>query len=407
MLLMHLFFLFQILTLNNAQMKISKTYFLSILLIICAFDGYSQTRVTLFYDENGKGLDTKKNAFFYRSVTLDQHNNPVDTVDDYYMNGQHMAKGKAIIVDKLDNRKSAWVGKVYKYNERGKLSVIHNYDENGFLDGTQTIFNKDGAKSEIYDYNHGNPSKDYYLAYDKKGMELHYSYLTHLPMRLATSDKVIVPFTERKIIYQDGAPVQFYFIDGLSVAVKISDKQQYGKYYEAFVTIENGSGNQFDFDPSDITASLSLKGNVEEGEVYLYKDYIKKVNRRQAWSTAFTAFAEVAAATSAGYSSSTTNAYGITSSGRLVSAHATTTSYNGAAQYAATQNAANNLNQMTGQQYDIKRSISEGYLKLNTIFPNSRIIGFVNITYDSADKIYLNIPVNGKVYHFEFGNTYD
>ena len=388
-------------------MKFFTIYFLFVSLSVCTIDCHAQNRITLYYDENGKGLDTKKNAFFYRSVTFVQHNTPTDTVDDYYMNGQRMAKGKAIIVDKIDNRKSAWTGTVYKYNEKGKLSVIRHYDENGLLDGTQTLFNPDGVKAEVFEYIHGNPAKDYYLAYDKKGTELRYSYLTHLPMRLATTDKVIVPFTERKVIYQDGSPVQFYFLDGLSVAVRISDKQQYGRYYEAFVTIENGSGNQFDFDPTDITASLSLKGKVEEGEVYSYNDYIKKVNRRQAWSTAFTAFAEVAAASSAGYSSSTTNAYGITSSGRLVSAHATTTSYNGAATYAATQNAANNLSQMAGQQYEIKRNISEGYLKLNTIFPNSRIIGFVNITFDSADKIYLNIPVNGKVYHFEFGNTYD
>lgn len=382
-------------------------FLFAILFSLHTFKAYPQNKLTLYYDENGKGLDTKKNAYFYRFVALDQRNLPTDMVDDYYMNGQRMATGKALIVDKLDNRKSAWKGVVNKYNEKGKLAVIHNYDDNGYLNGTQTVFNSDGTKAEVYEYNHGNPSKDYYLAYDKTGAELHYSYLTHQPMRLATTDKVIVPFTERKVIYQDGSPVQFYFLDGLSVAVRISDKQQYGRYYEAFVTIENGSGNQFDFDPTDITASLSLKGKVEAGEVYSYNDYIKKVNRRQAWSTAFTAFAEVAAATSAGYSSSTTNAYGITSSGRLVSAHATTTSYNGAAQYAATQNAANNLNQMAGAQYEIKRNISEGYLKLNTIFPNSRIIGFVNITFDSADKIYLNIPVNGKVYHFEFGNTYD
>jgi hypothetical protein len=385
-----------------------KKYFVIVLLSILmpVKYGFSQTPLLLYYDEMGKGLDSKKKAMFYRSVTLDKNNRPTDTVQDYYANGQRMSRGMASYIDKFDTRKSAWIGKCYRYNEKGKLKAIQNFDDNGMLDGIQTTFNPDGSKGDVYEYIHGNPSSDSYLTYTKQGQQ-RYSYLTHLPMKLATMDKNIVPFTERKVIYQDGSPVQFYFIDGLSVAVKISDKQQYGRYYEAFITIENGSGNQFDFDPSDITASLSLKGAVEDAQVYTYNDYMKKVSRRQAWSTAFTAFAEMAAATSAGYSSSTTNAYGITSSGRLVSAHTTTTSYNGAAQYAATQNAANNVSQLVGQQYEIKRNISEGYLKLNTIFPNSRLIGFVNITFDSADKIYLNIPVNGKMYHFEFSNTLD
>jgi hypothetical protein len=133
---------------------------------------------------------------------------------------------------------------------------------------------------------------------------------------------------------------------------------------------------------------------------------MSKVKRRQGWSTAFAAFAEVAAASSAGYSSSTTNAHAESSSGRSISVHSTTTSYDANAAYNASQNAANNLNQLANTQYDIKNTISQGYLKMNTIFPNSRIVGFVNITFEYADRIYLNIPVNGKVYHFEFSSAY-
>jgi hypothetical protein len=46
------------------------------------------------------------------------------------------------------------------------------------------------------------------------------------------------------------------------------------------------------------------------------------------------------------------------------------------------------MNQLAGQQYDIKKTISEGYLKKNTIFPNSRVVGFVNIKYEKADHVY-------------------
>jgi len=371
-----------------------------VLLLLSTY-AVAQNKTFLYYDINGRGLDTKKKAEFYRVVELDQNNKAVGVVEDFYMNGKPLAKGEAAIVDKFDNSKSRWKGPVQTFNDKGKLVGQYNYDEDGLLDGHQVKYNSEGVKTEEMEYSHGNPTKDYYWAYDKNGATSRYSYLTHLPMRLATSDKVIVPFTEKKLIYQDGIPVQYYFIDGLSVAVKISTKQLYGSYYEAFITIENGSGNQFDFDPSYITASFDLDGKISEAEILSYNDYIKKVKRRQAWTAAFTAFAEAAAATSAGYSSSNLNAYAQGSNGKSVSVHASSTSYNGAATYAASQNAANNVGQMLNQQYDIKRNISEGYLKINTVFPNSRLIGFINIKQENADHILLNVPVNGKVYHFE------
>jgi len=371
------------------------------LLFACAHS-FAQDKLTLYYDANGKGLDTKKKAQFYRLVTFDQNNKPIGAIEDFYMNSKPMAKGEASIIDKFDNANSRWKGEVLTYNEKGKPSGKNNYDEDGNLDGIQLVLNEDGKTIEQAEYLHGNPTKDYYLVYDKKGNESRNSYLTHLPMRLSTSDKKIVPVMERKVIYQDGQPVEFYFADGLSVAVKTSTKQLYGDYYEVYVTIENGSNGQFNFDPTNITVSLKIDGEWTEGEVLSYADYMKKVKRRQAWTAAFSAFAEVASATSAGYSSSTTNAHAQTSSGKSVSVQATTTSYNGAAQYAATQNAVNNMGQLSNQQYDIKQTISDGYLKLNTIMTNSRLIGFVNVKYQESDHILINVPVNGKVYHFEF-----
>ena len=191
-------------------------------LFVCLWTSqiHAQEKLKLYYDQNGKGLDTKKKASFYRVVTFDSNNKPVGIVEDFYMNDKPLAKGEASVIDKFDNRKSKWKGQVQNFSEKGKLASQNNYDDDGLLDGKQINFNSDGVKTEEFDYTHGNPIKDYYLAYDKKGTVTHYSYLTHLPMKLATTDKIIVPFTEKKVIYQDGIPVQFYFEDGLSVAVK-------------------------------------------------------------------------------------------------------------------------------------------------------------------------------------------
>jgi hypothetical protein len=371
------------------------------LLLLFNLNSMAQEKSTLFYDENGKGLDTKKKAVFYRKVTYDEHNKPIGVVEDFHMNNKPFAKGEASVIDKFDNSNSRWKGKVITYNENGKLSGESFYDEEGKLDGIQLFMNEDGIKEKQLEFSHGNPTKDYYLVFDKKGETSRYSYLTHLPMRLATSDKTIVSVMLRKLIYQNDQPVQFYLINGLTVAVKLSTKQIYGNYYEAYVTIENGTDNQFNFDPSYITASLEDGGEVKEGEVLIFKDYDKKVKRKQTWTAAFSAFAEFAAATTAGYSSTTNNAYAKASNGKSLSVQAKSTTYNGAAQYAATQNAANNVSTLVDRQYEIRQTISEGYLKLNTIFPYSRLVGFINIKYHKADHLLLNVPVNGKVYHFE------
>jgi hypothetical protein len=34
------------------------------------------------------------------------------------------------------------------------------------------------------------------------------------------------------------------------------------------------------------------------------------------------------------------------------------------------------------------------------VMPSSRLIGFVNIKYEKADGVLINVPVNGKVYQF-------
>jgi len=363
---------------------------------------FAQEKLTLYYDADGKGLDTKKKAVFYRLANFDDMNRPTGIVHDFYMNDKPLAEGQLANLDKFDHNKSRWKGSVTTYSDKGKLSGHWNYDENGFLDGTQTLLNADGRKEQELEYQHGNPAKDHYLFYDKKGNAIRYSYLTHLPMTLSTTDKDIVPFSNRQTIFEDGQRMQFYSLDGVTVSVKLSTKKLYGNYYEAFITIENGSNPQFDFDPAGITASLESGGVAQEGEVLTYDDYMKKVKRRQGLATAFTALVETANVASSAYSSSTTTVSAKTSSGRTATLKAKTTSYDGAAASAAAQQAGNDLNQMAGQQSAAKQTISEGYLKVNTIFPNSRIVGFVNIKHLDADHIYLNIPVNGKVYHFEF-----
>ncbi|MFP5080492.1 hypothetical protein [Pedobacter sp. JCM 36344] len=380
-------------------MKTKLTLATCFMLLVSMASLHAQEQIKLYYDQNGKGLDEKKKAFYYRIVSFDAEDRPVGIVEDYFKSGKIQGKGEAIYIDKLDDSKSLWKNNQKIYNEKGVLLRDNNYDQEGKPHGILTAYDDKGIKRTEEEYNHGNPSKDHYVVYDK-GEAIKYSYLTRLPMKLATSGKKIVPITERKTMYEDGVPIQYYFFDGISVAVKFTSENAYGNYYAAYITIENGTDKEFNLDPKDFSAVLSNKGQVEEVQILTYDYYIKKVNRRQAWSAAFNAFAQTQAANQAGYSASSSTAVAVNNSGGAAIGASATQSYNGSAQYAANQNATNNINQYGNQQYNIRKSITQGYLKINTVFPSTRIIGYVNIKYQKADGLILNIPINGKVYQF-------
>jgi len=369
-------------------------------MLVCS-QSHAQEKLTLYYDKSGKGLDTKKKADFYRVVTYDANNKPTGIVEDFFLNGKIQVKSEALYIDKLNNNNCRWTGHFLQYNENGTISKDYNFDEQGRYDGLETDFNSDGVKQMEVEFSHGNTTKDYYWVYDKSGTAVKYSYLNRQPMKLSTSDKIIVPRSSLKTIFQQGQAVQYYFEDGISVAVRASRSKLYGDYCEVFVTIENGTNQQFNFDPAEITAAYAYDKKSEDAEVLTYDYYIKKVNRKQNWSAAFNAFAESAAATQAGYSASSTSG-SISNGSTTVTGQSTTQSYNGANQYAANQTAANNVNNYNNQQYSIRQNISDGYLKMNTIMPNSRLIGFVNVKYENADAIVINIPVNGKIYQFQY-----
>lgn len=231
------------------------------------------------------------------------------------------------------------------------------------------------------------------------------------------------PRKKCQTFFKDGNTYQYYVHNGISVTMGLSIKKNYGKYYEVAIAIENLTGSSFNFDPNNISAKI-LKGDSYSyvSAISAY-DYMKKVNKRQSWNTALVAMGQYSAANQAGYSSSSTTStttgyattygnasgyYGDTSfnaSGNSTTYGTATTnsytqSYNGAAAYAAQQNANRNVSNYQNQQYQIKQSLNQGYLKLNTIPNNYRIVGYVNVKHEKGDSMTITIPVNGTDYDF-------
>jgi len=233
---------------------------------------------------------------------------------------------------------------------------------------------------------------------------------------------------EVKSYYKDGKAYQYYVHNGISVTMHLSIEKNYGKYYVAYISIENLTGKSFNFNPNNITAIYTKNGEYFTGEVLSSDEYMRKVNNRQAWNAALVAFGESYSASQAGYSSSSTTSttsgysnsygsasgyygntygsvYGSSSTNGTSTTRSSTQSYDGAANYAAQQNAQQNIANYQNQQYQIKSVLNEGYLKLNTLDNEQRMVGYVNVKYISADKVKITIPVNGVNYEFWWNNN--
>jgi len=236
------------------------------------------------------------------------------------------------------------------------------------------------------------------------------------------------PVKEYGFQMKDGSLLQYYKHKGLVLFLTLYIDKQYGKYYQAWIDVQNLTGKSILISPNNITAKTVIlkKKNqeIKNLQVLSYENYMKKVNRSQKWSAFAVAFGNAMAASNAGYSYSTTNtkvtgyskthgsasgyvgnvygsASGYSSTYSTAYGRSTTTSYNGAAAYAAQQDAAQNTNAYMQNQYEIKSKLSKGYAKANTIPNQTEFMGYVNIKYTDTNNITISIPINGGVYLFQ------
>ena len=233
------------------------------------------------------------------------------------------------------------------------------------------------------------------------------------------------PVKEYGYYYKDDKAIYYYKFKGVVISAMISYTNSYGKYYQINILIQNFTGRDRNFNPNLITAKMQKNEEVFDREVLSYNSYIKKVQNRQAWAAAAVAFSEGMAASNAGYSSSTSSGYssgystttgsasgyvGDTygsiygSSSTYSSTYGTSysKSYDGAAAYAAQQNANRNVANYQNQQYQIKNTLSQGYARLNTIPNETEYLGYVNIKYKKIDHLQIVIPFNNTNFVFSW-----
>lgn len=234
------------------------------------------------------------------------------------------------------------------------------------------------------------------------------------------------PVKEYGIYMEDGQSIYYFKHQGLLISLCLTLNKDYGKYYTPYIDVQNFTGKSILINPSSIIAKTynKKKEAFQDLEVLSYEQYMKKVKNIQAWNVALYSMAQGVAASGAGYSSSTTtfsgngytnsyasasgyigNTYGYmnatASSYSTVYGKSQTQSYNGAAAYAAQQNASNNTNAYLQQQYQIKAQINEGYAKTHTLKNQTQYAGYFNIKYKKSDNLIIDIPLNNTVYSFQ------
>ncbi len=237
-------------------------------------------------------------------------------------------------------------------------------------------------------------------------------------------------YAGKEISYSNGVPIISYTEKDMVLAMTLRQGRQYGKYYIAEIMIFNGTSENIDFVPQNLIYPLFINGGiVTNGEVMSYEAYNKKVKTSQAWRAVGIGLLNGLAAYNAGYSTSqtsgsvtgygtsTTNSYvdvygsggwatgygtSTTNSSINMYGSSTTTTYDAGAAYAANQNAARNTANFQVYQEIKKEKIQYEYLKRHTLRPGEEISGKVNIPYEEADIVEINILINGKEYVFDF-----
>jgi len=438
-------------------------------LLMAAINLVSAQKVdTIYYDNDWKGIEVKEFASFVRYALYPKDINARKLVRDYYISGELQGEGEFISIDKSDDSNSIFTGENITYYKNGKKSMIRTlingvthgriilyfengnkktemfavddvpngiatvYNENGNVDyscnmvngkfeGIYTKFFDDGISCSQVEMKDGEPITPYYTYNNKDGVSFKVNSSNN-SLYLETPG-----IDQKKNFSKDGTNWEYYSTNGLFIAISAIFQRDYGKYLTLNIVVSNYSPDPIQINSESITAFKTYKGNRDRLTTLSNEDYMNKVNRSQQWSSFFNALGESMAASSAGYSSSTTStstAYAnstystgiatvVGTAGAAVGAYGSNTinvgainsttnssSYNGAAAYQANMIANQRIrdyNVALNQERQVKE---EGYLKQNTINSGETISGYVNIKYEKSDKVEVYIDLNTIKYPF-------
>jgi antitoxin component YwqK of YwqJK toxin-antitoxin module len=414
--------------------------------VLMAHFSYSQEKIIkIYYDKDWKGVSNASFAAFYRIAVYPTNQNYKKRCRDYFITGELQGESEFVSIDKFDDSKSVWNGEVITYYKNGKIATKEtwkngksdgefcSFSENGLIKSKGKLFNGklDGLYTEFFDdgtflqaeYINGISKYEYYVKSNQNGQLIKIKNSDDMPLWESPS------VSERKTLYQDGTPWQYYEKNGLIISQTNTTIRDYGKWHRIDLIITNNSMLPIEFDPERNIVSFSTdKKGVKKDLVVLSCDsYMKKVARGQVWSAIAVGLAEGLSTMDAGYSKSTTtsttyyngsssssgsaSAYG--SGGYAFGSYSGNSSYSGSVfgssstttydAYAAYQARVLSQERMADFSDSLSRESSAkqmGYLKRNTINPGETIQGYVHIQRISGTSVFITININEAEYTY-------
>ena len=213
--------------------------------------------------------------------------------------------------------------------------------------------------------------------------------------------------SNQELFIADGKKIAKSWVNGenVSVFVKRTEKK------EALIHIAYGNSTDKNINifPEDIKV-FGYNSNDEKKEftTYSFKSYMKKLKKKQGWSTALKALGKGLQAAGASQSTSTTTASGSVygNDGSVYSGFGTATTITHDANAAEAVNARNaqEMKEHKAQLEAISNSTENGLLKSNTLTPNTFIEGNVMIAVNHKySEIYeLVIPFGNETHIIRF-----
>ena len=412
---------------------------------LCQICAQKNSLDTLYYDKDWKIVSNKAFATFYRVLDLSDKSSSRKPFRDYYITGELQSEGGYISLDQTNDKNSIFDGEWVNYYKSGKIEEkgfrSNNIDQgehtqyyenglvkmhvtmvNGKENGILSLFNESGnicTKIEMYEWK---PKYDYCIISNKDG------YSSKISLKDKTPIWESPDLDEIKTEYRDGTPWPYYIKNGIMVAMTNSQVKDYGKWYQISLIIANHSISPIDFNPDEITSTLTDKTGKEIAlEVYSSDRYMRKVRRRQNLDMILNGIGEGLATSGAGYSTSTThtnssynghlNSYGNASAyspggyaygeyygtGNYygnASTTSTTVTYDATAAYQAQVIASNRMANYENALLQDRAIKQEGYLRRSTIYPGNVIQGYINIKRAKGKSMNVVVNINGAKYVF-------
>lgn len=366
--------------------------FVSVLAAVLSFSAFAQPKLdTLYYEYGGRGVPYKEFADYYRIALYSDDPFMSNRYRDFHITGQVMSTGEFISLDKYDDKKSKFIGKVSVFDKNGDLLAVRNYKD-GLLDGLCEEYLDDGTVIQE-EFSAGKVVKDFYVKSDKEGNLVKVRYSNNSVIWESPDP------SEMRTDYHEGEKWCYYSKNGVTLALNTGIVRDYGKYHSLNITIANNSLVPIEFEPScNIVANSTnrKKGYAENLKVYSCEEYLRRYDNRTTWMALAYGISETSALIDGGRSETAT----VTVNDKGEKTVSYSQSYDALANYVSYSIARSESREFEERTVEGREARRVGYFKRSTIYPGDTVSGFVYVERIKADVATVVIDIAGASYTF-------